>query len=76
MQKLLLDRDPITGQSLASQPTISRFENGVNPRALYRAGCDLAACVIARHQERLGRRARVITIDLDPTDDPTHGARN
>jgi hypothetical protein len=75
MQKLLLDRDPITGQSLASQPTISRFENGVTPRALYRAGRDLAACVILRHQERLGSRARVITIDLDPTDDPTHGAQ-
>jgi hypothetical protein len=75
IQKLLLDRDPITGRPLASQPTISRFENGVSPRALYRVGRELAACVIERHQQRLGRRARLITIDLDPTDDPTHGAQ-
>jgi hypothetical protein len=75
IQKLLLDRDPITGRPLASQPTISRFENGVSPRALYRVGRELAASVIERHQQRLGRRARLITIDLDPTDDPTHGAQ-
>jgi len=30
-------------------------------------------CVIARHRKRLHGRARRITIDLDPTDDPTHG---
>jgi hypothetical protein len=28
-----------------------------------------------RHAERLGGRARRVTIDLDPTDDPTHGAQ-
>jgi hypothetical protein len=75
IQKLLLDRDPIAGGALASQPTISRFENSVHATALYRAGCELAACVIARHQDRLHGRARLITIDLDPTDDPTHGAQ-
>jgi hypothetical protein len=75
IQKLLLDRDPIAGVPLASQPTISRFENGVSRQALYRAGRELAACVIARHQRRLHGRARRITIDLDPTDDPTHGAQ-
>ena len=37
IQKLLLDRDPITGRLLASQPTISRFENGVSRTALYRS---------------------------------------
>jgi hypothetical protein len=35
---LLLDRDPITGGRLASQPTLSRFENSVSPRTLYRLG--------------------------------------
>jgi len=30
----------------------------------------LADCVIARHRKRLHGRARRITIDLDPTDDP------
>jgi hypothetical protein len=35
IQKLLLDRDPIAGLALASQPTISRFENGVQRTELY-----------------------------------------
>ena len=38
IQKLLLERDPISGARLASQPTISRFENALGPRALYRLG--------------------------------------
>ena len=29
MHKLLAGRDPIAGEALASQPTLSRFENGV-----------------------------------------------
>ena len=75
IQKLLLDRDPTDGPSLASQPTLSRFENGVRRAELYQMGRALAACVIARHQARLHGRARRITIDLDPTDDPTHGTQ-
>ena len=35
---LLLDRDPLAGAPLASQPTISRFENGAGRAALYRMG--------------------------------------
>ena len=31
--------------------------------------------MIERHAARLHGRARRITIDLDPTDDPTHGAQ-
>jgi len=75
MQKLLLDRDPILGDSLASQPTLSRFENGVSRIGLYRIGDRLADVVIERHRRRLRGRARRITIDLDPTEDPTHGAQ-
>ena len=60
---------------MASQPTISRFENDVRRSALYRMGRELAACVIERHRQRLHGRARRITIDLDPTDDRTHGAQ-
>lgn len=75
IQKLLLDRDPIHGHALASQPTLSRFENARRPRALYHMGLALAATVIDRHQRRLSGRARRITIDLDVTDDPTHGAQ-
>lgn len=75
IHKLLLGRDPITGDALASQPTISRFENGMGSQALYAMGLELAASVIARHRQRLHGRARRITIDLDATDDPTHGAQ-
>ena len=75
IHKLLLDRDPIEGRDLASQPTLSRFENGVGVKELYRAGEFLAESVIRRHAQRLRRRAYRVTIDLDPTDDPTHGAQ-
>ena len=72
--KLLTGRDPIEGGSLASQPTLSRFENAVRPRDLVRLSEALADAVIARHKRRK-KRVRRITIDLDPTDDPTHGGQ-
>ena len=75
IHKMLLDRDPVTGRDLASQPTLSRFENSIRPRELYRLGEALADSVIERHAQRLRGRARLVTIDLDPTDDPTHGAQ-
>lgn len=74
IHKLLVGRDPVTGPALASQPTLSRFENAAGPRDLYRLTQALADVVIASHQARLAhRRVRRITIDFDPTDDPTHG---
>ncbi len=75
MHKMLLDRDPVTGLDMASQPTLSRFENAVGPRQLYHMAAALAESVIERHATRLHHRARLVTIDLDPTDDPTHGAQ-
>jgi len=74
MHKLLLDRDPLSGAALASQPTLSRFENGVDPRALFAMGARLAETVLDRVKARRKSRppARV-TIDLDPTCDATHG---
>ena len=75
IHKLLLGRDPVAGDPLASQPTISRFENGATRTALYRMGRELATRVIERHARRLDGRARRIIIDLDPTDDRTHGAQ-
>jgi hypothetical protein len=38
-------------------------------------GMELASRVIERHGERLDGHARRVTIDLDPTDDATHGAQ-
>src|SRR5437899_6166058 len=73
IHKLLLDRDPLDGAGLGSQPTLSRFENAVGRADLYRLGTALADAVLTYHRERLGDGVRLITIDLDATDDPTHG---
>jgi hypothetical protein len=73
IHKLLLDRDPIAGRALASQPTLSRFENAVTWAPLRDMAHVLADTVIETHRWRLKGRATRITIDLDPTDDPTHG---
>lgn len=73
IHKLLLDRDPVAGPALASQATLSRFENAVGPLALTRLGHALADLVLGQHRARRRGRARLITIDFDPTDDPTHG---
>ena len=73
IHNLLLDRDPLAGPALALQPTLSRFENNVSPRELRDMAHVLADNVIEHHRRRLHGRATRITIDLDPTDDPTHG---
>jgi hypothetical protein len=76
IQKLLIGRDPLKGATLASQSTLSRFENAPRRADLYRVGEALAETVIERHRRRLGgRKVKHVTIDLDPTDDPTHGGQ-
>jgi Transposase DDE domain group 1 len=75
LHKLLVGRDPVEGADLASQPTLSRFEKAVDRKQLYRLGEALADAVLERHRRRLHGRARWITLDLDPTDDPTHGTQ-
>ena len=74
VMKLMAGRDPVAGGSLASQPTLSRFENAARQRDLLRLSEALADAVIARNK-RHKKRVRHITIDLDPTNDPTHGAQ-
>jgi Transposase DDE domain group 1 len=73
IHKLLLDRDPLAGPALSSQPTLSRFENAVRRADLYRLGRAVADTALMFHRQRLGDTVRLITIDLDATDDPTHG---
>jgi hypothetical protein len=75
MHKLLAGHDPVGDDLLGSQPTLSRFENAVGPRELFAMAEALADTVIERHRRRLKGRARRITVDLDITDDPTHGAQ-
>jgi hypothetical protein len=52
---------------------LSRFENAPDRKELLRMTEALADRVIERHRKRLHGRAHRITIDLDPTDHPTHG---
>jgi hypothetical protein len=75
VHKMLVDRDPIDGDPLASQPTLSRLENAVGTRDLYRMGETILGIVIDRHRQKLGKRCRKVIVDLDSTDDPTHGAQ-
>lgn len=75
VHKMLLGRDPLEGDALASQPTLSRFENGVRRGALLKMGEALARTVVERHRKRLRGTARRITIELDPTVDLAHGSQ-
>jgi hypothetical protein len=75
VHRLLTTHSLSEDDSLASQPTLSRFENSVGPRELYRMGEVLTSVVIDRHRLRIGRTCRKVTLDLDSTADPTHGAQ-
>ncbi len=70
--KMLCGRKPSTPGALASQPTLSRFETSRSGRELVQLGRALSRTVI-RRLKKLHRHARRITIDLDSTEDPTHG---
>src|SRR5215831_13425926 len=69
--KLLLDRLPETGASLASQPTLSRFENRVSRPELYRLALELLHQFIASYASA----PKVIVLDVDDTEDPVHGGQ-
>jgi hypothetical protein len=69
--KLVCGRLPESGADLASQPTRSRLENAVDRRACYRLAVALGELYL-QERERGGVPTRVL-IDLDSTDDPTHG---
>lgn len=61
-------------QGLASQPTLSRFENAATPADLLRMGIALTEAILdCEAHKRKGRKVRAITIDMDPTVDRTHG---
>ena len=63
------------GDALASQPTLSRFENGAaTPAALLRLiDLNIATGVERLRQRHGGRLPASVTLDLDATDDPAHG---
>jgi hypothetical protein len=55
---------------LASQPTLSRFENSVGVRELRAMSGALFELFVEDHR---GERVKRIVLDFDATDDPTHG---
>jgi hypothetical protein len=56
-------------EDLASQPTLSRFENSVAPQDLLR----LETWLVERFVNSFQEPPREITLDIDVFDDPTHG---
>jgi hypothetical protein len=67
--KTVCGRDPFSDGDLGSQPTLSRFENSIGAKTCYQ----LCAALVDHYCRRKARRPQRITIDLDLTDDPTHG---
>jgi hypothetical protein len=65
------DRPSEDRQGLSSQPTLSRFENAVQMRHLKR----LLESFEQRWVEGLAADTEVIVLDIDTTDDLTHGAQ-
>ena len=68
--KLLANRLP-EDDDLASQPTLSRFENSITPRSLLR----LEDWFIKRFVNSFDQPPREVTLYIDVFDDPTHGAQ-
>ena len=69
--KAACERLPLTGDDLASQPTMSRLENSVTRSDLYRMGEALLETFI----ESYDKPPRKLILDIDDTDDPTHGSQ-
>ncbi len=69
-----LRQDPLytltLGSTPASQPTLSRFENWIGFKDLRRSAGELLEVFIDRHKDDPPKR---IVIDIDATEDPTHG---
>jgi hypothetical protein len=67
--KVACGRNPEGGRDLASQPTLSRFENSVSRTELYRMSEAFLELFIDGHRQP----PQEIILDLDATVDPTHG---
>lgn len=68
--KLIADRLP-ADLDLASQPTLSRFENAVSIPDLWR----LRDVLVDLFIQSFDRPPQHLTLDVDAFDDPTHGAQ-
>ena len=70
MLKISAGREPLSGEDLASQPTLTRLENSVGWREILWMEEALLGQFVSGHRESPPKR---IVIDCDATDDPTHG---
>jgi hypothetical protein len=68
--KLIAERSP-SGPDLASQPTLSRFENQIDIPSLKR----LRELFVDQFIASFARAPLSLTFDLDAVDDPTHGSQ-
>ena len=68
--KAACDRLPVTGADLASQPTMSRFENRINRGDLYRIAKAFADGFIASYK----KPPKAILLDIDDTEDKVYGS--
>jgi DDE family transposase len=66
--KSVCDRAPQVG-GLSSQPTLSRLENAIDVRRLRALVCEIEEQYVKSFSEA----PDVIVLDIDSTDDPTHG---
>ena len=69
--KIVCDRDPEDPEGLSSQPTLSRFENAADTGTIKR----LLEQFEQRWVDALAADTAVVVLDIDTTDDPTHGAQ-
>lgn len=69
--KIACGRTPLSGDDLGSQPTMSRFENAVSRTALFRMNIALVDGFLDSYR----KAPKKIILDIDDTDDPTHGAQ-
>lgn len=67
--KAMAGRLPDDGEDLASQPTLSRLENQVSAGDIERLNRWLMEFYVAVHP----KRQKLIVVDVDSTDEPTHG---
>lgn len=71
VMKLALSRLPIEGDDLASQPTMSRIENGVSRTTLLRIGYAFVESFIHSYAEE----PELIVVDFDETDNSVYGGQ-
>lgn len=69
--KTACDLLPFGGTALSSQPTLSRLENSVGMRVV----TQMAAAFINRFVAALPADTSVVILDIDATDDETHGGQ-